>query len=223
MQSLFLSKNIVGGEPSEIGQGERDSKRGAKALKDRTSIKTEILFLERVYSFLKPGVGRVAIVLPDGILTNASLQGVRDWLLDHFQLLGVIALPQFAFAHYDAGVKASIVFMRRLAEGEVVSDDAPIFMALADKFVASKREFEIVALAPFLVISTALLLILPFANNNGQITIFAILLAHTAMCSGDFGLLSFFEYHKEKEPVTYDDVANKVSYFYGRVSGDNYQ
>lgn len=92
------------------------------------------------------------------------------------------------------------------------------FMALADKFVASKREFEIVALAPFLIISTVLLLIFPFANSNWQLTIFGILLAHTAMCSGDFGLLGFFEYHKKKEPVTYDDVENKVSYFYGRVN-----
>ena len=96
------------------------------------SIKTEILFLERVHSFLKPGTGRAAIVLPDGILTNSSLQGVRDWLLDHFQLLAVVSLPQFAFSHYDAGVKASIVFLRRLAEDESVSDDRAVFMALAD-------------------------------------------------------------------------------------------
>ncbi len=101
---------------------------------DRTpaSIKTEILFLERVHSFLKPGSGRAAIVLPDGILTNSSLQGVRDWLLDHFQLLAVVSLPQFAFSHYDAGVKASIVFLRRLAESESVPDDKAIFMALTD-------------------------------------------------------------------------------------------
>ncbi|MBI5937764.1 MAG: restriction endonuclease subunit M [Betaproteobacteria bacterium] len=128
----FLSKSATGSEPDESEKGEQDAKRGAKAVKDRASIKTEILFLERVHSFLKPGTGRVAIVLPDGILTNSSLQGVRDWLLDHFQLLAVVSLPQFAFAHYDAGVKASIVFMRRLAEDEVVSDDAPIFMALAE-------------------------------------------------------------------------------------------
>ena len=96
------------------------------------SIKTEILFLERVHSFLKPGTGRAAIVLPDGILTNSSLQGVRDWLLDHFQLLAVVSLPQFAFSQYDAGVKASIVFLRRLADGESVSDDKAVFMALAD-------------------------------------------------------------------------------------------
>jgi type I restriction enzyme M protein len=38
----------------------------------------------------------------------------------------------FAFAYYDAGVKASIVFLRRLKDGETVPNDAPIFMALAE-------------------------------------------------------------------------------------------
>lgn len=127
-----IGKATTGSEPDESGQGERDAKRGAKAVKARASIKTEILFLERVWSFLKPGTGKVAIVLPDGILTNATLQGVRDWLLAHFQLLAVVSLPQYAFAHYDAGVKASIVFMRRLGDKEAVSDDSPIFMALAE-------------------------------------------------------------------------------------------
>lgn len=128
----YLAKSTTGTEPDESAKGEKDAKRGAKAVKDRASIKTEILFLERVHSFLKPGTGRTAIVLPDGILTNSSLQGVRDWLLEHFQLLAVVSLPQFAFAHYDAGVKASLVFMRRLKERESVPDDTPIFMALAE-------------------------------------------------------------------------------------------
>jgi type I restriction enzyme M protein len=44
----------------------------------------------------------------------------------------VVSLPQFAFSHYDAGVKASIVFLRRLKNGETVPDDSPIFMALAE-------------------------------------------------------------------------------------------
>ncbi|MDR0674188.1 MAG: N-6 DNA methylase [Zoogloeaceae bacterium] len=128
----YIGKSTTGTEPDESAKGENDAKRGTKVVKDRTSIKTEILFLERVHSFLKPGTGRVAIVLPDGILTNSSLQGVRDWLLEHFQLLAVVSLPQFAFAHYDAGVKASVVFLRRLKNGEIVPDDAPIFMALAE-------------------------------------------------------------------------------------------
>jgi len=128
----YLGKSTTGTEPDESEQAERDAKRGAKAVTARASIKTEILFIERVHSFLKPGTGRVAVVLPDGILTNSSLQGVRDWLLAHFQLLAVVSLPQFAFSHYDAGVKASIVFLRRLKNGESVPNDAPIFMALAE-------------------------------------------------------------------------------------------
>ena len=128
----YLSKATTGTEPNEEGTGEQDAKRGAKSVKGRASVKTEILFLERVGHFLKPGTGRVAIVLPDGILTNSSLQGVRDWLLEKFQLLAVVSLPQFAFSHYDAGVKASIVFLRKLKDGETVADDTPIFMALAE-------------------------------------------------------------------------------------------
>ena len=108
------------------------AKQGARAVNSRASIKTEIAFLERIHSFLKPGTGRAAVVLPDGILTNSSLQGVRDWLLNHFQLLAVVSLPQFAFQHYDAGVKASIVFLRRLRDGETVSDDDAILMALTE-------------------------------------------------------------------------------------------
>ena len=88
------------------------------------------------------------------------------------------------------------------------------FMALADKFVANKKEFQVVALAPFIIITTTLIILLFVVNINWTLTISSVLLAHTAMCSGDFGLLSFFEFHKDKEPVTYDDVENKVSYFY---------
>ena len=117
-----------------------------RSAKTRASVKTEILFLERVHFFLKPGTGRAAVVLPEGILTNSSLQGVRDWLLSHFQLLAVVSLPQFAFQHYDAGVKASIVFLRRLDDGEIVSDDVPVFMALAENIgydATGRKTFDV--------------------------------------------------------------------------------
>ncbi len=122
----YPGKDITG---EDIPAGARS---GGRAIRERASVKTEILFLERIHSFLKPGSGRAAVVLPDGILTNSSLEGVRRWILQNFQLLAVVSLPQFAFAHYDAGVKASIVFLRRLYDGEVAPDDAPIFMAMAD-------------------------------------------------------------------------------------------
>ncbi|MFH1109999.1 MAG: N-6 DNA methylase [Planctomycetota bacterium] len=106
-----------------------DAKSGKKSIKPRSSIKTEILFCERVWQFLKPGTGRAAIVLPDGILTNSSLQGVREWLLQRFQLLAVVSLPQEAFQHAGTGVKASMVFVRKRGEDEEADDDEAIFMA----------------------------------------------------------------------------------------------
>ena|SRR5437870_2886055 len=114
---------------TELSDDSDDFKSGAKAVKQRTSVKTEILFCERVWQFLKGDTGRAAIVLPDGILTNSSLQPIRDWLIERFQILAVVSLPQFAFAHYGAGVKASIVFLRKRGEDETPSDDEPIFMA----------------------------------------------------------------------------------------------
>ena len=107
-----------------LGQSGEGQKR-----KVRNNQKTEILFLERIWQFLKPGTGRAAIVLPDGILTNASLQYVRDFLLAKYQLLAVVSFPQFAFAHFGAGVKSSIIFVRKRGANEKPSDDEAIFMA----------------------------------------------------------------------------------------------
>jgi len=97
--------------------------------KPRKNQKTEILFLERIWQFLKPESGRAAVILPDGVLTNSSLQYVRDFLLERFALLAVISLPATAFSHYGAGVKSSLVFVRKRADDEAPNDDEAIFMA----------------------------------------------------------------------------------------------
>ncbi|HOY12297.1 MAG TPA: DUF3267 domain-containing protein [Saprospiraceae bacterium] len=90
------------------------------------------------------------------------------------------------------------------------------FMAIADQFVANKKEFWIVALAPFVVISTSLILLLFIANPLWSVTILGVLLTHTAFSSGDFGIMSYFDFHKDKEIVTYDDKVQGISYFYGK-------
>jgi len=127
--SRFASKTTTGTDPDDSDRTDSDIKAGKRALKQRTSVKTEILFIERVWQFLAPGTGRAAIVLPDGILTNASLQGVRDWILENFQILAVVSLPQTAFSHFGAGVKSSLVFMRKRGPKETPDDKEAIFMA----------------------------------------------------------------------------------------------
>ena len=97
--------------------------------KPRKNQSSEVLFVERIWQFLKPGTGKAAIVLPDGILTNSSMQYVRDFILEKFQLLAVVSLPQCAFAHFGAGVKASVIFVRKRKENERPDENEAIFMA----------------------------------------------------------------------------------------------
>lgn len=99
--------------------------------KGKDTQKSEILFIERVINFVKPGTGRIGIVLPDGILTNSSLQHVRDFIMERCQILAVVSLPQFSFSYYGAGVKASLVFLRRKYYSEELGN-YPIFMAIAE-------------------------------------------------------------------------------------------
>ena len=103
-----------------------DAKGKAKPRKNQSS---EVLFIERIWEFLKEGTGKAAIILPDGILTNSTSQYVRDFILEKFQLLAVVSLPQCAFAHFGAGVKASIIFVRKRSKKEVPDENEAIFMA----------------------------------------------------------------------------------------------
>ncbi|HRF78039.1 MAG TPA: DUF3267 domain-containing protein [Chitinophagales bacterium] len=90
------------------------------------------------------------------------------------------------------------------------------FLAIADKFVANKKEFIIVALAPLGIISVVLILCLLFTNSLWTCTILAALLTHGLLSSGDIGLISYFQWHKNMQVVTYDDKAGQMTYFYGK-------
>lgn len=92
------------------------------------------------------------------------------------------------------------------------------FMAIADKFVANRREFQIVALAPFMLISLGFLLPVFFLSTPWQFGLLALVLTHASFCAGDFGLLSYFAFRRHWDLVTYDDKGNKTSFFFGKRS-----
>lgn len=103
---------------------------GSKQTK-RKSQRSEILFIERCLDFLRPG-GRMGIVLPDGILSNSSLQYVRGFIERKARILAVISMPQTAFVPVGAGVKASLLFLQKKRfDGEDMGN-YPIFMSLAE-------------------------------------------------------------------------------------------
>ena len=90
---------------------------------------TEVLFIEQDYKFLKEG-GYLAIVLPDGILTNSSMQYVRTQIEDWFRIVAVVSMPQTAFAANGAGVKSSVLFLRKWKKVET------------EKLIQTKKDIE---------------------------------------------------------------------------------
>ncbi|MCK9397012.1 MAG: N-6 DNA methylase [Methylobacter sp.] len=84
-------------------------------VKNRDTQSTEVLFIEQCHQFLTAG-GYLAIVIPDGVLTNSSLQYVRDQIEDWYRIVAVVSLPQTAFTATGAGVKSSVLFLRKYSE-----------------------------------------------------------------------------------------------------------
>lgn len=119
----------------------RMDKTGHKVL--QKSQPPEVLFIERCVQFLVPGTGRMAMVIPNGILNNPALGYVRQWMLRHTQILAVVDMARDLFQPKN-DTQTSMVLMRRLsAEEEKIAAtrglDYPVFFAISEKIGHDKR------------------------------------------------------------------------------------
>jgi len=87
-------------------------RRDGRRSPDFASYPVEVLFLERFWQLAKPG-GYVGIIIPDGILANARLSYVREWLSDRASVRVVVSLPQHTFSAGGASAKASLLIFQR--------------------------------------------------------------------------------------------------------------
>lgn len=96
----------------------------------RKVVSREHLFLERSIHMLKPG-GRLAIVLPQGLLANSSASYLRQWLLSKCRVLGVIGLHPYSFLPHTS-VKTAVLFLSKPALGDSLPlKDYPIFFGVS--------------------------------------------------------------------------------------------
>lgn len=102
----------------------------------------EVLFIEACYNLLKTG-GKMAIVLPDGILGNPNTLPVREWILENFKILASVDLAVEAFLP-QVGVQASLLFLQKKTDNEKsiareTDEDYEVFMAIAEKLGKDRR------------------------------------------------------------------------------------
>jgi len=99
------------------------------------------LFIDRNLQLLKPG-GRLLIVVPDGLLSNAGdryireyLMGVKDPETGQFHggkaiVKAVVSLPTQTFAISGTGAKTSFLYLQKKRHS--ADPQGPIFMAVAE-------------------------------------------------------------------------------------------
>jgi len=113
----------------------------------RASVPPEQLFIERCLQLLKqrPKGGRLAIVLPDSILSNPGLAYIRHWIMKKAKVLASIDLPRETFQPY-VGTKTSVLFLQRKTPEEIRVEeetghpvDYEVFMSIAEKVGHDRR------------------------------------------------------------------------------------
>lgn len=91
-------------------------------------IPIEILFTERFLQLAKPG-GWVAIIIPDGILTNSNAYYVREFIADKAKIEAITSLPRGTFKHVGTTAKTSILFLRKRRDRENLNLEYPVFLS----------------------------------------------------------------------------------------------
>jgi len=104
----------------------------------------EILFVERSVKFLRPG-GRLAIVLPDSILSNPGLAHVREWIFQQTRVLASIDMHPDTFQPHNSTQTSLLVLERKTAKEIELEraanhkNDYRVFLALANHIGHDKR------------------------------------------------------------------------------------
>lgn len=75
-----------------------------------------ILFLDRSLQFIRPS-GRMAIILPQGLLNNTNTEFIRRWVTGEARILAVVGLHVNTFKPHT-GTKTSVLFLQKYTDQE---------------------------------------------------------------------------------------------------------
>ena len=96
------------------------------------SQKREALLLERQIRLLEPG-GRLAVVIPEGILSNKTDQRLRDHIAETCIVKAVVRLPQDAFKMSEGAACTSVLYaIKKDPNNPALATQGDIFFARAE-------------------------------------------------------------------------------------------
>jgi hypothetical protein len=92
-----------------------------------------------------------------------------------------------------------------------------MFYVTAHRYVATRFQFKLVAIIPFIVISIASIFLVLCLPGLWKWSISLFLFVHTTMCAGDFAMLNYYYINKSRKIFTWDDADLKEAYFYEEI------
>jgi hypothetical protein len=104
-----------------------------KEIERLKSFPIEVLFLERFIKLAKlphknKNGGVIAAIIPDGILSNSTMDYVRQFVGSQTKVLGIISLPRGTFKEAKTNAKTSILLLEK-TDGFNILQNYPVFLA----------------------------------------------------------------------------------------------
>lgn len=141
----------------------------------------------------------------------------ESWILFH-TLLGMVILP-LVFIPIHEFLHIIPYFLSGARKIRIGMDLRQyLFYVTAHRYVASPAQFWVVALMPFIIISTGLLIGVFLLPGLWKWSLSMFLFVHATMCAGDFALLNLYYLNKDMKIFTWDDADKKEAYFYEKLN-----
>ena len=166
------------------------------------------LFLQHIIFSLKPG-GKAAVVVPTGFITAQSGidKGIRQHLVDHKMLAGVVSMPSNIFA--TTGTNVSILFIDSANhEGVVLIDASSLGTKVKDgknqkTLLSSPEEDHIIATF----------------NAKQAVEDFSVVVSYAEIAAKNYSLSAgqYFEVKIEYSALTPAEFAAKLQGFSGKL------
>ncbi|CAE6496842.1 N-6 DNA methylase [Nitrosomonas nitrosa] len=179
---------------------------GIPKVKAKAKDKMEIyqLFLQHIITSLKPG-GKAAVVVPTGFITAQTGidKGIREHLVKHKMLAGVVSMPSNIFA--TTGTNVSILFIDASNQGDVVLIDAS---NLGEKIKDGKNQKTVLTLAEEQRI-------IDVFNAKQSQEDFSVVVSYDAIAAKNYSLSAgqYFDVKIEYVDITPEQFAAKMQGF----------
>lgn len=90
-------------------------------------IERDVLFMERSLQILRPG-GRFAVVLPHNKVGGSNWMYLREWLLQHARIIGVLGLGRHTFLPHTHQKTSVLIGIKRERPLRQIPDEEILFM-----------------------------------------------------------------------------------------------